>query len=61
MSPSSIQMSMIYILLINVKVPTIVDILRFISRVNTTSKNLKARKMYTFPDFSFYEQLKFHA
>ena len=38
---------------------TIVVILTFISMINTTSERLKARKFFTFPYFSFYEQLKF--
>ena len=28
---------------------------------NTTSKSLKARKVFSFQHFSFYEQLKFHS
>ena len=50
-----------FIMLINVKMPTIVGILTFISMINTTSENLKARKVFIFQHFSFYEQLKFHA
>ena len=42
--PCSTQLSMKFILLINVKMPTIVGILTFISRINTTSESLKARK-----------------
>ena len=57
----STQLSMKFILLINVKMPTIVGILTFISRINTASKNFKARKIFNFQHFSFYEQLKFHA
>ena len=34
-----------FIMLINVKMPTIVGILTFISTINTTSKSLKARKL----------------
>ena len=37
----SSQLSM-FIMLINVKMPTNVDILTFISMINTTSKSLKA-------------------
>ena len=51
-------------LLINVKMPTIVGILTFISRINTASEsfNLKARKkIFIFHYFTFYEQLKLHA
>ena len=57
----STQLSMKFILLINVKMPTIVGILTFISRINTLSERLKARNIYIFQNFSFYEQLKFHA
>ena len=35
-----------FILLINVKMPTIVGILTFISRINTASECYKARKMF---------------
>ena len=45
----------------NVKVPTIVGILAFISMINTTSYSLKARKVFIFQHFSFYEQFEFHA
>ena len=41
--------------------PTIVGILTFISRINTTSESLKARKISVFQHFSFYDQLKFYA
>ena len=34
-------MSIIFIILINVKIPTIVGILTFISRITTTFENLK--------------------
>ena len=54
----STQLNTKFILLINVKMPTIVGILTFMSRINTTSERLKSRiGLY----FSFYEQLKFHA
>ena len=49
-----------FIMLINVKMSTIVDILTFISMINTKSESLKAIKVFTFQNFSFYEQLKFH-
>ena len=45
-------------MLINVKMPTNVGILTFVSMINTTS-NLKARKVLSFQHLSFYEQLKF--
>ena len=57
----STQLSIKLILLIIVKMPTIVGILTFISRINTTSKRLKARNFLICWYFSFYEQLKFHA
>ena len=58
---SSTQLSTILFLLINVKMPTIVDILTFISMINTTSKKLKARNFFSCRYLSFYEQLKFRA
>ena len=48
-------------MLINVKMPTIVDILTFISMINTTCVKLKARKVIIFQHFNYYEQLRFHA
>ena len=57
----STQLSTKIILLINVKMPTIVGILTFISMINTTPERLKARNFFIFRYFSFYEQLKFHA
>ena len=50
-----------FIMLINVKIPTIVGILTLIQMLNTTPDTLKARKVNTFQLFSFYEQLKFHS
>ena len=44
----STQLSMKFILLINVKMPTVVGILIFISMINTTSEHLKARKDFIF-------------
>ena len=55
----STQLSMKFILPINVKMPTIVGILTFISRINTLYESLKSRNSYIFQSFSFYEQLKF--
>ena len=55
------QLSMKFILLINVKMPTVVGILTFISMINTTSERLRARKLFMCLYFSFSEQLKFHA
>ena len=54
----STQLSMKFILLINVK---IVGILTFSSRINTASENFNARNILIFQHFSFYKQLKFHA
>ena len=42
----STHLSMNFILLINVKMPTIVGILTFISMINTTSERLKARNLH---------------
>ena len=50
-----------FIMLINVKMPTIVGILTFISMINTKSERFKARKVIVFSIFRFYEQLNFHA
>ena len=55
----STQLSMKFILLINVKMPTIVGILTFISMINTTSERLETRKFFICRYFSFYKQLKF--
>ena len=57
----SIQLSTKFILLINVKMPTNVGILTFISMMNTISEKLKARNFFICRYFSFYEQLKVHA
>ena len=56
----STQLSMKFILLINVKMPIIVGILTLISRINTASEIFKARKIYILQYFSFYEQSKVH-
>ena len=50
-----------FIMLINVKMPTIVGILSFISMIYTTSERLKARNFFICRYFSFYKQLKFRA
>ena len=57
----STQLSTKFIMLINVKMPTIVGILTFISMINTTSERLQARHFFICQYFSFYEQLKFRA
>ena len=56
------QLRMEFIMSINVKMPTVVGILKFISMINTTSESLKARKVFIFQHIlNFYEQLKLHA
>ena len=57
----STQLSMKIILLIDVKMPTIVGILTFISMINATSERLTARNFFISRYFSFYEQLKLRA
>ena len=57
----STQLSTKFILLINVKMPTIVGILTFISMINTTYERLKATNFFICRYFRFYEQLKFRA
>ena len=56
----STQLSMEFILLINVKMPTIVGILTFISMINTATKRLTAKHFFICRYFS-YDQLKFCA
>ena len=46
--PCSTQLSTKFILLINVKMPMIVGILTFVSRINTSYVSLKARNSYLF-------------
>ena len=53
--PCSTQLSSKLILLINVKMPTIVGILTFISRINTTSESLKSKKNQCFSAFNSRE------
>ena len=57
----STQLSMNLIMLINVKMPTIVGILGFMSMIDAVSERLKAINFFICRYFSFYEQLKFHA
>ena len=65
--PCSTQLSMKFILLINVKMPTIVGILRFMSRINLTFSMINTtferlnRKFFVCRYFGFHEQLKFLA
>ena len=49
----STQLSTKFIVLINVKMPTIVGILTFISMIDTASKRLKARNFFICQYFSF--------
>ena len=55
------QLSTKFILLLNVKMPTIVGILTLISITNSRSERLRARNMFICRYFGFYEQLKFRA
>ena len=57
----STQLSMKFILLINVKLSASVGILTFMSKINTTHVRYKAKIVSTFQHFSFYEPLKVHA
>ena len=57
----STQLSMKFIMLINVKMPTIVGILTFLSMINTTSERHTARNFFICRYCNFYEQLKFRA
>ena len=54
------HLNMEFSLLINVKMPTIVGILTFISRTNT-SLIFRARKIFIIQHLIFYEQLTFYA
>ena len=54
------QLSTKFILLINVKMPTIVGILTFIGRINASYERLKAWNTYLAQCFSFYEQFQFY-
>ena len=57
----STQLSTEFILLINVKMPTIFGILTFISMINTTPERLKVKHFFVCLYFSFYDQVKFRA
>ena len=57
----STQLSTKFILLIDVKMPTIAGILTFMSMKNTTSERLKSRHFFICRYFRFYAQLKFNA
>ena len=49
------------IVLINVKMPTVVRILTFISKINTTNESLKAITNFILQHISFNQLLTFHA
>ena len=53
------RLSMTFIMLINIKMPTTVGILTFVSVMNTKSESLRARRVFIFQQINFYEQLKF--
>ena len=57
----STQMSTKFILLINIKMPTIAGILTFISMINAIHERLKERNVFIYWYFSFYEQFKVRA
>ena len=57
----STQLRLKFILLINVKMPTIVGILTFISRINYKFLSFESEFSTNFDHFNIYEQLKFHA
>ena len=55
----SIQLNRKFIMPINVKIPTIIGILTFISRINTTSESFKESTIFMFQHFSFMSTLNF--
>ena len=57
----SVQLRSKFILLINVKMPTIVGILTFISRINYKLWSSKCSISIYLGYFSIYEQFKFYA
>ena len=57
----SAQLRLRFILLINVKMPTIVGILTFMSRINYLLFSTEPEFSTNFDYFNIYEQLKFHA
>ena len=56
---NSTKHEIVFIMLINVKMPTIVGILTFISMINTTSESLKARKKEKISILDFISSSKF--
>ena len=57
----SSQLSTKFIRRINIKMPTIIGNLTFISMINTTSGRFKARNFFICRYFSVYEHLKLRA
>ena len=57
----SAQLRLKFILLINVKMPTIVGILTFMRRINYQILRYELKFSTNFDYLSIYEQLKFHA
>ena len=57
----SIQQSMIFFLPINVKMPTVVALLTFMSRKNSILGLSEPEKCWISQYFHIYEHLKFHA
>ena len=57
----SAQLRIKFILLINVKMPTIVGILTFMSRINYWFLSLEPEFSTIFDYFIIHEKLKFHA
>ena len=55
------QLRLIFILLINVKMPTIVGVLAFISRINYRLCSSKPSTLIYLDNFSIYEESKFQA
>ena len=49
----STKLGMKFIMLMNVKMPTIVGIVTFISMINRTSERLKARNIFIYPYYRF--------
>ena len=52
----STQLNIKFIMLINVKMPTNIGILMFVSMINKTSESLNARKVFIFQYFCYYGQ-----
>ena len=47
--------------LVDASLNSIVGILKFISKINTSSESYKAKKSFNYHHFSDYDQLKFYA